>query len=402
MSRQQLPPGIKKIESRDRKTKKTVVRYEVTVDVGVNPETGKRQQIRRRYSSEKEARNELAKAITSATEGTFVSRSALTVEQACANWLLGKHDIKGTTKAAYTNSLAPLRSRHGSLPVQALTKEHLDQLVIDLQAGKLPGQRKGWTANSINPMLNNVSSVLSGLVEQGRLARDVAALVKRQKRPKQKLNTFTEAQVRTLLKHVEEDRLGHAWHLGLSGLRRGEIGGLRWPDINLTDKPIGQSDDAIPPKHLRIANNRVSVSGKAEESDPKTDNSVRTLPLTPALLTALRKAQRVQRAERLKLGPDYGPGTHVVCNEAGYSYHPDTLTDFWTEVCKKAGVPHIRLQDARHTCGTLMHLQGVPIVVISAWLGHADPAFTLRTYVHTQKDSLAEAAAILQRVVTTS
>jgi integrase len=49
-----------------------------------------------------------------------------------------------------------------------------------------------------------------------------------------------------------------------------------------------------------------------------------------------------------------------------------------------------------------MHLQGVPIVVISAWLGHADPAFTMRNYVHIRKDSLAEAAAILQRVVTTS
>ena len=55
----------------------------------------------------------------------------------------------------------------------------------------------------------------------------------------------------------------------------------------------------------------------------------------------------------------------------------------------------------RATCGTLMHLQGVPIVVVSAWLGHADPAFTMRTYVRSQNDSLKIAAATLQRVVTT-
>jgi len=71
-------------------------------------------------------------------------------------------------------------------------------------------------------------------------------------------------------------------------------------------------------------------------------------------------------------------------------------------VCSAAKVPSIRLHDARHTCGTLMHLQGVPIVVVSAWLGHADPAFTMRTYVHSQNDALAAAAVILQRVVSPS
>ena len=63
-------------------------------------------------------------------------------------------------------------------------------------------------------------------------------------------------------------------------------------------------------------------------------------------------------------------------------------------------MPKIRLHDARHTCGALMHMQGVPIVVTSAWLGHADPAFTMRTYVH-QDDALNLAAASLQQVVST-
>ncbi len=390
MSRQQLPPQIKKVEITDRKTGKRAVRYQVTVDAGINPVTGNRQQIRRRYASEQEARKALRDTQSSAAAGTFVSRSTLTVEQACANWLAGKHGIKPTTQAAYENALAPLRARHGDLPVQALTKENLDQLVTDLTNGRCPGQRKGWTANSINPMLNHVSSVLSDLVEQGRLARDVAALVKRVKRPKRQLNTFTEDEVRQLLRYADKHRLGHAWHLALSGLRRGEVGGLRWDDV---DFQAGT---------LTVAHNRVSANGKALEYDPKTAESARTLPLTPALKAALKKAQAVQKAERLKLGPDYGPGDHVVCDEAGRPYHPDTLSDFWVEVCKAAKVRRIRLHDARHTCGTLMHMQGQPIMVISQWLGHADPAFTLRTYVHPDKDALKGAAAALQRVVTTS
>jgi integrase len=122
--------------------------------------------------------------------------------------------------------------------------------------------------------------------------------------------------------------------------------------------------------------------------------------MTPTLKAVLSKARKAQVAERLALGEAYGPGTHVVCNEAGYSYHPDTLSDYWDKVTRKAGVRRIRLHDARHTCGTTMHMQGVPIVVIAAWLGHADPSFTLRTYIHAQNDALALAASSLEAVVT--
>ncbi|OOK74961.1 phage integrase family protein [Mycobacterium kansasii] len=84
------------------------------------------------------------------------------------------------------------------------------------------------------------------------------------------------------------------------------------------------------------------------------------------------------------------------------AYHPDTLSDFWRELCGEAKVRQIRLHDARHSCASIMHAPGVPIAVISAWLGHADPAFTMRTYVHAQNDALKAAAAALQKVVTRS
>ena len=390
MGRQQLPPQIKKVTVTDRRTGKPTTRYEVTADAGINPNTGRRQQVRRRYATEREAREALAGHQNAINTGTFVSRAPLTVEQACTHWLEGRHGIKPTTRAAYEHALQPLRTRHGDMPVQQLGKEHLDRLVNDLTAGKCPGQRKGWTANSINPMLNHISAVLADLVEQGRLTRNVAAMVRRQKRPRHQLATFTEPEVRQLLTHVERDRLGHAWHLALSGLRRGEICGLRWTDVDLAAGT------------LTISHNRVSANGQPLEYDTKTDSSARTLPLTTALTTALQRAQHHQRQERLRLGPDYGAGAHVVCDEAGRPYHPDTISDYWRAVCKAAAVPGIRLHDARHTCGTLMHMQGQPIIVIAQWLGHADPAFTLRTYVHANNDALRGAAAALQRVVTPS
>jgi integrase len=71
------------------------------------------------------------------------------------------------------------------------------------------------------------------------------------------------------------------------------------------------------------------------------------------------------------------------------------VADKWDTLVKRAGVRRLRFHDARHTCGTLMHLQGVPIAVIAAWLGHADPAFTMRTYVHSQDHALHDAAKVL-------
>ncbi|EOM74464.1 hypothetical protein Rrhod_4266 [Rhodococcus rhodnii LMG 5362] len=67
---------------------------------------------------------------------------------------------------------------------------------------------------------------------------------------------------------------------------------------------------------------------------------------------------------------------------------------------ESVGLDRIRLHDARHTCGTMMHMQAVPIVVVAAWLGHSDPAFTMRTYVHSQNEALTTTAASVQRVVT--
>ena len=64
--------------------------------------------------------------------------------------------------------------------------------------------------------------------------------------------------------------------------------------------------------------------------------------------------------KELALGAAYRGDGYVECNEAGEPYHPDTLSKMWSKAVSAACVPHIRLHDARHTCGTTMHLQGVP------------------------------------------
>lgn len=385
MARQQLPPQIRKVTVSDRRTGKPVVRYEVRVETGTG---ATRRQSKRRFVRLDAAKNFLKSTQADVMRGVHIAPSILTVEDACKNWLAARR-VKPTTLAAYTHALQPLRDRHGDMAIQSLNKAHLDALVADLLAGDIEG-RKPWVATSINPMLNLTSKMLTGLMKEGLLIRDVAALVDRVPVERQQMKTFTQQQVSTLLAKCEGDRLGHAWHLALAGLRRGEIAGLRWADIDFEADTI------------TIRHNRVSAAGKATEQSTKTVASGRTLPLPAALKAVLKTARKTQVAERLAIGDVYQSGEHVVCNELGQPYHPDTISDMWTKKVKDAGLPHIRLHDARHSCGTLMHLRGVPIAVIAAWLGHRDAAFTMRTYMHSQDDALKAAAASYDGVVSNS
>ena len=133
--RRQLPPQIKKLPVTDRRTGKTVVRYQVTVDTGVSPATGRRRQARRRYSTEKEARAALAEIADAAAKGQFVARSAVSVEQVCADYIAGRHKLRRSSLAKLAYDLEPLREQHGSMLVQRLAKAHLDRLVAELLSG---------------------------------------------------------------------------------------------------------------------------------------------------------------------------------------------------------------------------------------------------------------------------
>ena len=136
------------------------------------------------------------------------------------------------------------------------------------------------------------------------------------------------------------------------------------------------------------------------ENEPKTKASRRTLPLDEGLLAVLRRASARYAQEKLALGAAHADTGYVACTEAGNPYTPGALTHLWHKIAKTAGVRPIRLHDARHSCGTALHLRGVPLAVIAAWLGHANASITAKIYAHSQDDALAAAAKSLGGVVT--
>jgi integrase len=138
------------------------------------------------------------------------------------------------------------------------------------------------------------------------------------------------------------------------------------------------------------------------ENEPKTKAARRSLPLDEGLSSVLKRASARYAAEKLALGTAHADSGYVACTEAGQPYTPGALTHLWRKLTTTAGVKPIRLHDARHSCGTPLHLRGVPLAVIAKWLGHANPAITTRIYAHSQNEALAAAAASLGAVVTSS
>ena len=218
MTRQQLPPQIKKMTITDRKTGKPVVRYQVTVDAGQNHQTGKRQQVRRRYTTEKLARDALAEIAQQASTAAFVPRKAVTVNELCDDWLASRHNARQTTINGYAYCLAPLREQHGHLAAQKLLRLDLDKLLIALRDGgtkTAKGQtRRAWSPRSLNAAIDAWRLVLAYGCDRRDLAHNVAASMKKVPRPRREMQTYTPDEIRRVLCTGGKDRNGHLWVSG--------------------------------------------------------------------------------------------------------------------------------------------------------------------------------------------
>lgn len=355
-----------------------VIRWEARVDTGAAG-SSKRKQQRRRFTTRGEARAWLAAARAAVHAGTYVKPSQLTLDAHLDAWLAGKRDLKPSTRASYRDALRTVREAIGHVSVQSVTKADLDALVeARLAAGRSP--------RTVALMLVVVQQALDDAMRQGLVARNVATLVERPRQEHREMSAWTLPQARRFLSVAAEDRLVVAWTLTLRGLRRGEVLGLRWDDV---DTDAGT---------LSIRQSRVIAGGQVVTGSPKSGRGRRTLPLDPHLLALMKALRTRQRGERLAAGRAYTDSGLVVVDELGAPMRPELYSDRFARLARVADVPVIRLHDARHTAATLMLELGTPVHVVAAWLGH-DPAVTHRTYAHAHDAALRVAGDTFGRAL---
>ncbi|MEU7939502.1 site-specific integrase [Microbispora bryophytorum] len=194
--------------------------------------------------------------------------------------------------------------------------------------------------------------------------------------PKYKVNRgLTVPQARATLKAAAEHRLYALYVLALClGLRRGELLGLRWEDVDL--------DGA----KLEVVQTLQRVAGRLQFVRPKTEDSARTVPLPPICVEALREHRRRQFAERSDRWPDWEDHGLVFPSLRGTPMEPDNLRRSWGAIRKAAGLGDMRFHDLRHTCVTLLLNLGVPPQVVRDIVGHSDIEVTMTIYAHASLD----------------
>jgi len=258
------------------------------VDIG-RDEKGKRQQITRTFDKLKEARAELSRIRHETDQGTYVKPSEITVDDYLDEYLVGAtRGRREFTKVSYRDAFRPVRERLGARALQSVSKADIENLVDwMLTSGRRRGGKAGTGLGprSVRLTLGRLKAAFEMAVDEGRLVRNVVKLVAPPEYTPGERATWSRTEVRRFLRVATKDTLHAAWRLSLYGLRRGEVLGLRWSDVDLRAKT------------LSVSQARVLVDYKVRIEPPKSRNGKRTLPLDDELVSALTELRKRQARE---------------------------------------------------------------------------------------------------------
>jgi integrase len=165
----------------------------------------------------------------------------------------------------------------------------------------------------------------------------------------------------------------------MTGMRRGEVLGLRWNDVDLEAGRIS------------VRQTLVSVSYRVIVSTPK-NHRARMIDLDPETNRLLQAHWDEQQLERKKRDADYQDSDLVFCKEDGTWLHPDAFSKTFIRLVANTTLPRIRLHDLRHTHASIALKAGVPVKVITERLGHESAAFTMKQYAHVIPGMQADSA----------
>jgi integrase len=326
----------------------------------------RRQRSKGGFRTRKDAERYLREQLVSLDAGTYMAPHKLTVASYLAeHWLPAMHarGLRPSTLARYESHVrCAIGPSLGGLPLQAVMPTHLNNLYRDLRAA-------GRAPKTIRNVHGVLSKALADAERWGLVGRNAARLADVPAVARPKLQVWSPEQTRAFLSAVANDRLFAAWLLAATtGMRRGELLGLRWTDVDL--------DVGV----LRVAQARVRAGNQVIVGEPKTARGRRTIALDPATVATLRQHHKRQAEERLLAGPRYADSGLVFTMPDGSPIHPNRFGLWFRRRTRTAALPAIRLHDMRHSYATAGLAAGVPPKVMSERLGHATVAFTLDTY----------------------
>ena len=272
------------------------------------------------------------------------------------------------------------------IPLNDLSTLHLQQfykkLLAEGRVERIESQKqpRGLSAKTVRNIHQIISSALKLAVEQRLIAHNPADGCALPKAERKEMQTLPVEQLTSFLREAKDSGVFALYYIDLTtGLRRGELLGLKWSDIDL------EKGD------LRVQRQIGRINGKIIEMPLKTKNAYRTLPLSADAIDVLKMQKcKVGNSEWVFPSPTGGPMS------------PDSvlhMLQMLQRVLKRAGLPRIRFHDLRHTFATLALQNGVDIKTVSGMLGHFSAGFTLDTYAHVTTSAKREAAKTMGSIL---
>jgi integrase len=336
-------------------------------------------------ATKKQAEELLTKKLKELQDGTYFEPAEITLKEYLNRWLedYAKLNVRPSTYQNYKT----LIEKHiipalGDIPLKKLRPMHLQRLYADkLQGGRQDKKKGGLSTRTVRYLHSLLHEALAQAVKWELVARNVAEAAQPPRLQSRERQAWTAEQAAQFLEVARSHRLYPLYLLALStGMRRGEILGLRWEDVDFDAKALYVRQTAVPDK------------GKVRFSEPKTEKSRRRVALSQKVIEVLKAWRQKQRKEAMALGKPEAANGLVFTSEAGTPINPRNLARNFAMLIDKAKLPPIPFHALRHTYATIMLREGMHPKIIQERLGHSRSSTTLDIYSHVTPDMQATVA----------
>jgi integrase len=371
-------------------------RYLVRLELDAEHDPGSGERIRRRrgggsYRTRRQAEEALRDALEAGRRG-WQGPDRVSVSAFLDEWLAGiEHELAPTTAALYrTICTTYISPRIGARRLDSITAKDLTDLYAALSKGGGRGG-KPLAPKTVRHVHGVLRRAFGYAVEARHVTWNPAAAAKPPKMRHGVVGADTvwnADEVRTFLASASEDRLAPLWVLAASsGMRRGELLGVRWGDLDL--------DGAT----LQVRSSRVAFGALQVTKEPKTTRSRRTIPLPDRTVEALRTWKARQARERLAAGTAYADLGLVFADELGGYLSPSATSKAFGRLVKAASLPRITLHQVRHSFATIALEQGIDVLYVSELLGHSSAAITQTVYQHSRPERVRAAVDTISKAI---
>ncbi|MGE7683885.1 tyrosine-type recombinase/integrase [Peribacillus simplex] len=368
------------------KNKKTG-KWDFIFDGGTDPLTGKRKQIKRRgFESKRHATDEMTKIKAEILENEFLDLTITTYARYMEEWFqerksrLQKSTFE-THSIFYRNVIKP---RLGHLKLQQIAPIQIQKFVNDLV------NDTSYSEHTVHLIFRIVSASLKKAKVLKLIKDNPSNAITLPKIRRKEINVWSLEQVNFFIREAKDIKRLTRCHIGFlmsifTGMRQGEILGLRWNDIDFESQIIFVRQTLTQNAEIKLG--------------AKNEASVRSIHIPNKLVEELKIHRKLVVQEKLLHGQSYNDNDLVVCTKDGKPMIPRNFRKEFYNLTEKIDLPKIRFHDLRHTHATILIQQNVNVKLISERLGHADIETTLNTYSHVLPDMQKSVSDKLDKII---